>query len=473
MEAGVNLVADLNLAMSLSEASRLILDAILAQHIPVSLVDASQELPMKADGFSLISDPNPAYQELPRGHLYPVNLSFLHFVHTPRLAFEAYQRLIDNRYTIGFWFWELPDIPARFRSELLRVDEIWVASQYCQQIVQNVAITPVNLIPLPVAPEASGGARRSNFGLPDQRHIFLFMFAQSSVRKNPWAVIEAFRRAFGRPSDNPGNPLLVIKAQNLDQPLRNDLRASLADVNGVLLEGLYSRQETNDLLACADVYVSLHHAEGFGLSIAESMYLGKPVIATFYSANVDYMTEENSYPVAYSLRPTTLEDFRYDKGLLKAYQIGQLWAEPDVDDAARWMRHVYEHQPEGRQRGERAAADIRRYCSPSVVGQQIAARLEHIVSARLGLRTSKLRKLLEPMIVHQSEYLSALVALHGDRQRHNLARVPVLGYVWRLLYRLYRLGAVQEQQAVFNRMIMQDLEMLSRAIATLDEPSNE
>jgi glycosyltransferase involved in cell wall biosynthesis len=177
-------------------------------------------------------------------------------------------------------------------------------------------------------------------------------------------------------------PLLVLRARHLDRcPLgRSVLHRAVAHVGGILLEEPYSRRHIDGLMRCADAYVSLYWAEGFGLGIAEAMYLGKPVIATNYSGNVDYMTADNSYPVRYHIRPIAEEDHRYqpDPGYRALFEQGRLWAEPDVTDAASWMELLYQHQDEGRSRGQRAAAEIRRFCSPEVVGQLIDARLQDI-----------------------------------------------------------------------------------------------
>ncbi len=57
------------------------------------------------------------------------------------------------------------------------------------------------------------------------------------------------------------------------------------------------------LTASCDCYVSLHRSEGFGFTMAEAMALGKPVIATAYGGNLDFMTDENSYLVPYKFVP--------------------------------------------------------------------------------------------------------------------------------------------------------------------------
>jgi SAM-dependent methyltransferase len=135
-----------------------------------------------------------------------------------------------------------------------------------------------------------------------------------------------------------------------------------------LVERHVSVAERDAMLAACDCYVSLHRAEGFGLGLAETMGLGKPVIATGYSGNVDYMDDETAWLVPYTLR---------EVGPRAApYPPGAHWAEPDLDAAARAMREVVEHPEEGQLRGRRAAERIRARHSPEVAAAVIAGRLE-------------------------------------------------------------------------------------------------
>ena len=132
------------------------------------------------------------------------------------------------------------------------------------------------------------------------------------------------------------------------------------------------REELDALFHHCDAYVSLHRSEGFGLTIAEAMYLGKPAVATAYSGVKDFMTGANSYSVGYSL--TELE---HDYG---PYQKGKVWADPDLDDAAAQMRRVFENPDEAARKGVRAAADIRRWYSSEVMAKKMIARLNVISS---------------------------------------------------------------------------------------------
>jgi glycosyltransferase involved in cell wall biosynthesis len=236
-----------------------------------------------------------------------------------------------------------------------------------------------------VVPELRGSGRtRKDFGLADGEVVFLFSFDVHSMvaRKNPGAVVEAFRTAFPSPGEH--GTRLVIKALNLDRHpgVAAWIRGAVESVDGVLIEDDLRADELVDLFKCADSYVSLHRSEGFGFGIAESMALGKPVIATAYSGNTDFATAANSCQVGYRLREITSEDHLYDEGASEVYRTGAVWAEPDVAQAARWMR-VLAKDPDLRRRiGEAARATIREHYSAARVVEIARNRL--IASARIS-----------------------------------------------------------------------------------------
>ena len=228
---------------------------------------------------------------------------------------------------------------------------------------------------------------RDQLGLPADRFIFLFYFDACSIleRKNPWAVLRAFQQAFGKPTSD---PLLVFKLNNRDLTvgreaefglaagIMDELQLALVQVNGLLLDKRLDRATTSVLMASCDCYVSLHRCEGFGLTMAEAMYFGKPCIATGYSGNMDFMTPSNSYPVGYRLVPLAQN--------WGPYEAGDQWAEPEIDHAAALMQQVYTHPAEVARRGQIAAADMRRAYSAAAVGQAIQRRLQLLALQRLA-----------------------------------------------------------------------------------------
>ena len=191
-------------------------------------------------------------------------------------------------------------------------------------------------------------------------------------RKNPLATIQAFKTAFA-----PGEgAALIVKCLNPQHnPEAHALLQSAADEHGDvhLIDRRLSRSERDGLMNAADCYVSLHRAEGFGYTLAEAMWLGKPVIATAYSGNVDFMTRDNSYLVDYRLVPIGHGN--------DPYPVDGEWAEPDLEHAATIMRQVFQNREEAAARGARAASEIRRSHGPEPAGRAMRNRLERLASS--------------------------------------------------------------------------------------------
>ena len=184
------------------------------------------------------------------------------------------------------------------------------------------------------------------------------------------AVIEAYLRA--RPSFK-GKTHLVLKIINAEKEtgLLAQLRAAVEREPSIVpLWDYLRRPQLNALFNAADCYVSLHRSEGFGLTLAESMFLGKPVIATGWSANTDFMTPWNSVPVPYKL-----VQLDRDYG---AYPRGATWADPDVDAAAAAMVRVANEPEFALALGVQAARDMREHFSPQAIGKIIRGRLAAI-----------------------------------------------------------------------------------------------
>ena len=209
----------------------------------------------------------------------------------------------------------------------------------------------------------------------------MFDFNSVMERKNPLGLVTAFKRAFPHGS----GPSLVLKSINARFQPGHDaaLLDAVADRPDISFrDGYVSAEDKTALLAAVDCYVSLHRAEGFGLTLAESMYLGKPVIATGYSGNLDFMTDQNSFLVRHSMVPV-------GKGA-DPYPADAQWAEPDLDHAAELMRQVVENPAHAGERAARGAADIRARHSPFVAGASMERRLE-VIRARLGQTPDSVR----------------------------------------------------------------------------------
>lgn len=281
---------------------------------------------------------------------------------------------LDGRYNIGYWLWEQEQLTPAWLPALGVLHEVWTASTRCRDAIASVTDLPVTVIPLAVEPPPDVEPDRARFGVPAEGFVFLHMCDLASLerRKNPTGVVEAYRRAFAGRADP---PWLVLRLRGLAE--HPDVRGVLATLMRGLdrvrvLEDTYSPGETWSLLASADSFVSLHRGEGFGLCLAESMRLGRPVIATGWGGNTDFMSPANSYPVDFELVPLE-EDLLH-------FRAGLRWAEPDLDHAAARMREVADDPDQAARRGAQAATDLTRWCSDAAVGRRIRARLGDLVA---------------------------------------------------------------------------------------------
>lgn len=253
------------------------------------------------------------------------------------------RRRLRHRRVIGYWAWELPVFPEGWETCQDYLHELWVPSLFVRDALRQRMSVPIRVVPHPVFEPPAMARPREVLGLPEDRFVVLSMFdlRSSFERKNPLGIIEAFRRAFG---DDPG-VLLLLKARNVSEypSRRRQLDQAMAGLGNVrLMTEVLDQMGKTALVASADVLFSPHRSEGFGLTLAEAMALGKPVVATAWSGNMDFMDESCSALIPCDLVPVTDAD-----GIYNAQ--GAVWAEPDVDEAARWLRRLRD-SPELRER---------------------------------------------------------------------------------------------------------------------------
>ena len=308
--------------------------------------------------------------------VHPVTILCVNADQTPHVIAELGGATVAGRYTVGYWFWELARFPEAWHGSLGRVDEVWTASGFVADAIRAATDKPVRDIRMAVDATPSRPYSRAELGLPDDRFVFLFTmdFHSYAARKNPAGLVDALRRAFPRGDEQVA---LLIKTTNGDR--RPDellaLRATAADDPRIeVRDGFLSRDEVFGLMSVADCYVSLHRSEGFGLGLAESMSLGKPVIGTAYSGNLEFMDAANSCLVGYRLIPVGPAEY--------AHPEGQVWADPDVEQAAFHMRRLVADPSYAAALGARARNHMRAAFGFDAVGGRIEHELARILASR-------------------------------------------------------------------------------------------
>ena len=392
---GVNIIADWEATTGLAEAARRSAGALIEAGIPVSANGV--------DAYYVPRDPRRApgwLKDLPSGRRYDIDICYLNVNEIHVMSDDELRPRGDSHYVIGYWFWELPSVSDTFVDQIDRVDEIWVGSNFTREAFLGHTDKPVQVMPCVVTPQPSAPATRKSLELPDSSCIFFFHFDAFSTlaRKNPWAVISAFRKAFSA-EERAGPVRLVLKTINLSRcpPAAGErLRREMYEVDGILLDMELPGPEMASLIACSDVYVSLHRSEGFGLGLAEAMLAGLPVIATAYSGNLDFMTHQNSCLVGYGLTPVSDSEISFNPGMEFVYEPHQLWAEANISHAAQWMRVLYE-DPDLRQRIGAAGADtIRTRYSSAAAGAAAVSRLADLARTRSRPRRSPVARKADP-----------------------------------------------------------------------------
>jgi glycosyltransferase involved in cell wall biosynthesis len=388
-EAGVNVVGYLSSERGVGEVARQVLAALRSREIAATGIDAP-------------TDPAAIAKELarvrPAEHPYDYNLICVNADMTPAITAGLGRSFFKDRRTAGLWFWEVSEFPDYWRRSFDEVDEVWVATEHIASALRSLTEKPVRTVRVPLTPGPAADMTRAELGMPEG-FCFLFVFDYRSVfrRKNPLGLVQAFRDAF-----EPGaGPSLVIKSICGDEfPAdRAELLEAIADRPEItLIEDTVSATAKNAMIANCDCYVSLHRSEGLGLTMAEAMYFGRPVIATAYSGNLDFMNEENSYLVPYeSVKIGPRAD---------PYPPEGEWAEPDLAAASALMQAVVARPESAAARARRGAIDIRHTHSPEAAAASIEARVAE------G-RTDELIERLTALDSPEGDHLRHLIGLGG------------------------------------------------------------
>ena len=305
---------------------------------------------------------------------YPVNIFHINADEMAAARRHLGDGFFEGRYNIACWHWELSRFPSAWLPALQGVDELWASSRFIQHCLAEQARVPVVWMPHPMHVQAGTGLTRAELGLPERPYLFLtcFDFTSYLARKNPLGAIRAFQAAFGRESDRLVG--LVIKANGaaarpaearafLDSP-------ELRDPRVVVINEILDRRAMIGLIEQCDCFLSLHRSEGFGRGIAEAMLLGKPAIVTAYSGNMDFTNADNACLVDYRLVPVGPEEY--------PHAAGQHWADPDLEQAASYMRRLLDDPGWGTALAERGRELLKVQHGVEAVGRRCRARLEQL-----------------------------------------------------------------------------------------------
>lgn len=354
---GINLIGSIRAETGLGQSCRLLANELKACDYPMMVYNYEQ-------GANISQNDTSWNNEISEECKYGINIIHIN-PHELGVAFMQLDRKIfAGRYNIGFWLWELEEFPNEWLPCISCMDEIWTPSEFTSNSIRKKTNIPVHTIPYAIEAETEENYSRKEFGLPEDKFLFLMMYDNNSIeeRKNPRGVIEAFKKAFSKEEKKVG---LVIKVNSPDKRGIEKLKSELQGYENIyFITEILEKKRVNSLIACADTVVSLHRAEGFGLVLAEAMYLGVPTIATNWSSNIEFMNDETACMVDYKLVEIEKEVGPFKKG--------QRWADANIGQAAEYMRKLYEN----REYREKTAWQAQRHIREKLSMEQAVEKIE-------------------------------------------------------------------------------------------------
>jgi len=352
----LTLIGCLRAESGLGQAARASLRAIRSLEIPFTYIDTSEQYWSR----------NSADIGLDRttfGATGDVNLIHANAMEILWMNDTVFRDRLGGRFNAAMWFWEAGRLPAWKIDAFDRIDELWVASDYLADVLGQYGKVPIRNVGLAAPLPAARTIDRRELGISENEFVFLFVYDafSSHGRKNPELTLQAFIKAFGPDFEG---VRFILKASNLNKlPVDRDRLMALADTTDAItvIDRYLGHEDVYDLMAAADVYVSLHAAEGYGLTILEAMSLGTPSICTGYSGNMEFTTPENSWLVDHELIET---------GQVNGpYPAGAVWAKPSLDSAVESMRSAASNPEEVgakatlAKRSAEEAASLERYAN--------------------------------------------------------------------------------------------------------------
>ncbi len=361
-EFGINVIGYIDGEFGLGEAVRLNIKALQKVNVPVSIANYKVRTAHRHSDstFTIFSEEFP----------YSVNLIQISPAEVPNFLLYIDSEKLKDRYNILYVAWESEYVPDEYVKNMSFFDEIWVPSKYCQDIISRVCRVPVISIPHPVEVVTTESIDPDTLNFYDKskfNFFFMFDYNSAAIRKNIYTLIEAFEMAFGK---NNSDVVLHIKT-SLSARFAEEKVVLLSKIAGfsniIITEKIFDKGDLHFIIKNCDCYVSLHRSEGFGLTMAEAMYFGKPVIATGYSGNLEFMNFHNSFLVNYKMTVAGNDLHNYGKNTI--------WSEPDVEDAARLLKEVAENREKAAVVGQIGRESVREKLSFTRIGNLMKQRL--------------------------------------------------------------------------------------------------
>lgn len=327
---GINLIGDIQAETGLGQSMRILANILDKNQIPFDIIQVSQPGRLKGDNHTW----DYKIKDQP---LYDTNLIHINASEWVENYLRLDVAILNYRKNIAYWLWELEEFPKKWQNCIETVDEVWAPSDFVCDSIRACTDKPVRKIPYAIETSTPTEYTREHFRLPNDVFLYLVMYDCQSVseRKNPQGAVDAFKRAFSVEYANAKKIGLILKVNHGKYENKLDaLKKELQEYKYIYyITDVLSREEVYALEAIADVLVSLHRSEGFGLAVAEAMYLGTAVITTNWSATTEFTSEETACLVDYDIVEL--------KHAIGPYKKGSRWADANINQAAEYMKMLF------------------------------------------------------------------------------------------------------------------------------------
>lgn len=367
VDLGISVFGFINGEFGIAEATRLNCRAIQSVGIPMSLFNYNVNTNHNNNDFT--------FTEFSEHAVHPINLiqvspsEVLHF-------FEYFDySLFKGKYNILYVAWESETIPEDYIVNINLFDEVWTPSEYCKKCLEKFIALPIKVIPHPINIDLKPTEDEDalNFFTKDFfNFLFIFDYNSSIERKNVINLIKVFKDTFDKYENNAFLTIKTSKSNRFADEKEQILQAIGDSKKIKIVEKIFDKNSLNYIISNCDSYISLHRSEGFGLTMAEAMYFGKPTIGTNYSGNLQFMNHENSFLIDAQKVSYGSDDLNYGSNTI--------WSEPSLEKASEYLKKVYEGETDVKIIAEKGRETIANDFSLSGIGKLIKKRCEELIS---------------------------------------------------------------------------------------------
>lgn len=288
----------------------------------------------------------------------------------------------ENVYNIGMFVWEMQALPQEWVLLCNRMDEIWVPCTWNAEVAKASGVhRPIHVFGHTASPDEYQNIQPLRISNIDPSWYKFYSVFQWTERKNPAGLLRTYLKTFSQ-----SDPVVLILktygqryTKDEDQKVRAEIDRIRAEVGGnqpkiALVTQMLSKDQILQLHRLGDCFVLFHRAEGWGLPHFEACMMGKPVLTTGYSGNLDFTKAEHSYLVdSAQVQNSGMEWFKW-------YTPDMTWADPNPETCSRLMRHIFENRAEAAEKGAAARRFVVDRFDWKVVGPAMRARLQEIIA---------------------------------------------------------------------------------------------